>query len=223
MSFTGFTPDGLQLLSTLPTYDRDAFRRASDAYRADLSDPAKAFVTELGEALQGAISEGIRFGARTNESIAPINNDLRFNPDAPRYKDHLLFRFWEGEDRRTAPTLYVRVAADEAGFGVGAPFPNELIGGIRSSIDTDGDALARAIDRLVRYQKADVVGEALKRVPAPYPPDHPHADLLRHKSLHVRWRAHPKGAISKPRFVSFCRGQLEKASDVHRWLVEHAS
>ncbi len=221
MSFTGFTARGLELLGTLPTYDRDAFQNAAAVYREEILERSKAFVDELGPALRSSVSQGIQFAAQTNQSISPINNDLRFNPHAAPYKDFLLFRFWEGADRRLAPTLYVRVGAEDVGFAVGAPFPSERMATVREAMATEGEKLAAAVGKLVRYQRAEVVGEQLKRVPAPYDEDHPRADLLRHKSLQVRWRADPKGRVSRPSFVPFCRDQLAKAAGVHSWLVEY--
>ncbi len=223
MSFTGFSTQGLELLGQLPTYDRDAFQKASTLYREEIVERSKAFVDELGPALRDSISEGIQFAAQTNQSISPINNDLRFNPAAAPYKDFLLFRFWEGADRRLAPTLYVRVGAEEVGFAVGAPFPSERMAAVREAIATEGEELAAAVGRLIRYQRAEVVGRVLKRVPAPYDEDHPRADLLRHKSLQVRWRADPKGRVSRPGFITFCRDQLAKAAGVHSWLVEYVA
>ena len=88
-------------------------------------EPAKAFVTALGEELSKTISKDLVAEPRTNGSIAPINNDLRFAPaNSPKarapYKDHLLFRFWEGADKKIAPTLFVRLSAESVGFASGA-------------------------------------------------------------------------------------------------------
>lgn len=132
-----------------------------------------------------------------------------------------MFRFWEGSDRRWSPTLSVRVGPESIGFGAGGLIPPDRLQRFRAAVDADGERLAKAIGRLVRWQSAELIGPELKRVPAPFDAGHPHADLLRRKSLQVRWTADPKASVSKRSFVTFCRKQLEKATDVHLWLTEH--
>lgn len=223
MSFTGFTQEGLDLLERLPGLDREAFQGAAPTYRAGLAEPAKAFVETLGPMLRTEISHSIDYGAHTNQSIAPINNDRRFHPSAPPYKDHLLFRFWEGADKRSGSTLFVRITPGDVGFAVGMQFPSPRLDAYRSAVDHDGDGLADAVRWLVRHRSAGVVGATLKRVPAPFPADHPHADLLRHKALQIRWRVDPGGVLTKARLATFCRDQLARGAGVHRWLVEHVA
>ncbi len=112
MSFTGFPQNGLDFLASLGTRDKQWFDANRSTYDADVVPAAKAFVVELGELLADRISGGIEGEPKTNGSIAPINNDLRFSPDKPPYKDNLMLRLWEGAPKKTAPTLFVRIAPD---------------------------------------------------------------------------------------------------------------
>ncbi|MFT4595826.1 MAG: hypothetical protein ACI9TF_000063 [Paracrocinitomix sp.] len=50
----------------------------------------------MGDYLRANIFDATEAQPKTNGSIAPIKNDLRSSPDASPYKDHLMFRFWEG-------------------------------------------------------------------------------------------------------------------------------
>ena len=74
------------------------------------------------------------------------------------------------------------------GFATGSTFTS--LDRWRQLIDDEktGAALAAALGRLSRGRKLDVVGQALKRVPAPFDATHPRADLMRHKALQARWR-----------------------------------
>jgi uncharacterized protein (DUF2461 family) len=212
----GFTKKGLRLLGALPGYDKDRFATEKADYQRLLADPTKAFVDDLGPRLASAISPGIQWAAKTNGSISPINNDLRFTPDAAPYKDHLLLRFWEGPTKRTAPTLWVRIGAKDVGFASGVA-PAD-VGVWRKVVDGDaGGGIASALEELTEATGADVVGADLKRVPAPYPADHPRADLLRHKWLQVRWLADVDPTSET--FVEACADELAKAGDLHRRLV----
>mgnify|MGYP001281389322 CR=1 FL=1 len=98
MSFQGYSPDGLRLLSEIGAHDGAWFDRHRDRYQAEIVVPTKQLVNALGDALARDLSPDIVAQPRTNGSIAPINNDVRFARDKPPYKDHVLLRFWEGAD-----------------------------------------------------------------------------------------------------------------------------
>src|SRR6266436_4498800 len=55
--------------------------------------------------------------------------------------------------------------------------------------DRSGKEHAKIVTAL-RDKGYDVEGQELKRVPPPYPQDHPRGDLLRHKRL-IYWRRWP--------------------------------
>ena len=218
MSFDGYSAEGLEFLAHLPDRDPDWFKANRSAYEALVVGPTKALVAALGDELQAQRAD-IAAEPKTNGSIAPINNDLRFSPDKSPYKDHLLLRFWEGAPKKTAATLFVRVAPGDVGFATGI-IPSD-VDTWRTALDgPSGAALAGAVDALARAKKAEVAGQALKKVPPPFPADHPRADLLRHKMLQVRWSEPAPAAISKPAFVGWCMKRLEACLPLHTTLVE---
>jgi uncharacterized protein (DUF2461 family) len=102
-------------------------------YQDRLAAPAIAFVTSVLPALQTAVSPGIEGLARTNGSIAPINNDLRFSPNKPPYKDHLLIRLREGPAMKAAPTLSVQIASEFVEFASGIVFADTTTTADRNS------------------------------------------------------------------------------------------
>ncbi|MEX1280532.1 MAG: DUF2461 family protein [Acidimicrobiia bacterium] len=211
-----YTPDAMALLDALPTYDKERFAAEKADYQRLIAEPTKAIVDALGPRLAESISPGLTWEAKTNGSIAPVNNDLRFNPDASPYRDTILLRFWEGDDKRHAPTLFVRITPTDLGFASGcAP---ASVDRWRAVVDSDeGAAIARAIETLVTATGAEVVGEGYKRVPKPHPVDHPRADLLRHKWLQVRWPTDDPPTIAD--LADRCADELQRAGDLHRRLV----
>lgn len=220
MTFTGFTQSGLNFLAELSQNDKAWLDEHRSQYVAEIASPAKEFVRSLGAELQDRISPGLEAQPKTNGSIGPINNDLRFLPDASPYKDHVLFRFWEGPTKKTAATLFVRVSATEGiGFATGLVFSD--VGLWRSMIDNQasGSRFASTLDALVDATSADVVGEGLKKVPKPFDADHPRSTLLRHKMIQVRWSLPTPGLISTPDFAPWCADQLEACADLHNSLV----
>ncbi len=218
--FTGFPQTGLDFLTTLGTKNKTWFDANRSIYDSDVVPHAKAFVVELGELLADRISGGIEYAPKTNGSIAPINNDLRFTPDASPYKDHLMFKFWEGPDKKVSPMLWVRMSpTDGVGFASGIAFRST--DRWREAIDEQGESFAVDLDVLVGKTKADVVGEGLKKVPKPYAEDHPRGDLLRHKGFQVRWIKKTPKSITTAKFADWCANELERVTPIHAWLVRH--
>ncbi len=223
MTAASFSPEARDFLRELPSRDKAWFEANRAPYQALVAEPAKAFVEAVTAELQAELSPAITGVPRVNGSISPINRDIRFSADKTPYKDHLLFRWWEGEEKKTAPTLFIRLAADEAGFATGAALPS--LDRWRELVDAEatGAPLASAIAALAAGTGADVAGADYKRVPKPYAPDHPRADLLRHKWLQVRWlEPFPADAdVGEAEFAPWCVRQLLRCADVHRWLVAH--
>jgi len=219
--FDGFPPDGLQFLQHLGGRDKAWFDTNRATYTAAVAEPAKAFVAALGERLQTDVSADLVALPKANGSIAPINNDLRFAPDKSPYKDHLLLKFWEGANKKVAPTLYVRLSASEVGYATGAMLSD--LDRWRELIDdaATGGALVDAIDALRQGRELDVAGEAYKQVPKPYPQDHPRAALLRHKTFQARWSEPVPSSVHDAAFVDHCVERLQLCAPIHRWLVTH--
>lgn len=218
--FTGFPAEGLAFLTELGRRDKAWFEENRATYDQAVVAPTRAFVTAIGERLADSFAPGIVAQPKANGSIAPINNDLRFSPDKPPYKDHLLLRFWEGQDKKAAPTLFLRISEDTLGFATGMMIPD--IGRWRELIDDDttGAALADAIAALAKGRPLDVDGQGYKKVPKPYPADHPRADLLQHKGgIQARWAEPAPKAITSARLVDHCMKRLEACAEVHRWFV----
>ena len=211
-----FSRESRDFLRELPTHDKAWFDANRPAYQALVADPAKALVEAVTAELQSELSPAIVGVPRVNGSISPINRDIRFSADKTPYKDHLLFRWWEGEEKKTAPTLFVRLAANEVGFATGVMLPS--LDDWRTLIDEEatGAPLASAIGALVAETDAEVAGIEYKRVPKPYPADHSRADLLRCKWLQVRWM---RPLQDDRELASWCVAELLRCADVHRWLV----
>ncbi len=221
--FAGFSSTALAFLAELPSHDKAWFDENRGTYTSEVAEPAKAFVEPVAEALRSEVSAGIVGEPKVNGSISPINNDIRFSADKTPYKDHLLFKWWEGTEKKTAPTLWLRLGRADVGLATGIVLPPDRLPHWRQVVGPDdpGAELAWAIDSLVSATGADVIGAEYKQVPKPFEPDHPRADLLRHKWLQVRWLVPLPEAVSSPEFVEWCVGRLVAAGDVHRWLVRH--
>lgn len=218
--FEGFPAEGLEFLEQLAGRDKAWFDERRKTYDKAVAGPAKAFVQALGEELRADISGAIDAVPKVNGSISPINNDLRFNPGADPYKDHLLFRFWEGPAKKTAPTLFVRMSKHQTGFASGV-VPESLERWRDAIASPPGAELSAAIESLGERRDTEVAGQSLKRVPKGYDGEHSREGLLRHKAFQVRWVEDTPPAVHNSAFVQWCAQRLELCAPVHHWLVEH--
>lgn len=219
MSFVRFDPAALALLAELPTWDAERYGQ----HRADLADgvtgPGRDLITDLALRLDPELTVTPR------GSVSPLHRDLRFAPPgSPRYKDHLLLTAWRGEDKRTAPTLWLRIGAERAGFASGVGFTPAIRQRWREAVaDESGALLAAELTRLSAERGAEVAGDRLKRVPAPHPADHPRAELLRATGFQVRFTDELPDELTGEDFVAWCQRRFDALLPVHRWLVAHVA
>jgi len=86
--------------------------------------------------------------------------------------------------------------------------------------DRSGKELVGIVAAL-RKRGYDVEGQELKRVPPPYPQDHPRGELLRHKRLIYwkRWPAEPW--IATPKAKERVAKAWRDGADLNAWMTRH--
>ncbi len=217
MSFAGFDPDALALLDRLPGMDADEYAANKRVLATGVTGPGSELIVEVADRLDADLTVIPR------SSVSPLHRDLRFAPaGASRYKDHLLLTTWEGDDKKTSPMLWIRIDAHRAGFASGIGFTPEIRRRWRTAVaGPAGAALADDLDRLVAERAAEVAGDQVKKVPAPFDAGHPREDLLRRIGVQVRFVDDLPEFVGSPQFVDWCVARLEALLPVHRWLTEH--
>jgi uncharacterized protein (TIGR02453 family) len=127
--------------------------------------------------------------------VSRPHRDIRFSADKSPYKLNIYADLDRGG--------YVALDADGLVAAGGRYMVEDAqLKNLRRSVadDRSGKQLVAIVAEL-RKKGYDVSGQELKRVPAPYPQDHPRADLLRHKRLiySKRWPVGPWIATPKAR------------------------
>ncbi|MCU1517079.1 MAG: hypothetical protein JWQ75_1800 [Pseudarthrobacter sp.] len=148
--------------------NREWWLEHKDSYQSLVRDPFIALLAELEP----------RFGPG---KIFRPNRDIRFSQDKSPYKtaQGAFASIQEGVG------FYLQVSADGllVGGGYHSHTPAQLAR-YRNSVDASGTGESlRHIVQAVSAAGFDVEGEKLKTVPRGYPPEHPRAELLKHKSL----------------------------------------
>jgi uncharacterized protein (TIGR02453 family) len=149
----------------------------------ELRDDFRAFVDDLNREL--AKNDAAFLAKPGREAVHRINNNLLFKPDAPTYKNH--FSADLNANKHTA-SYYLHIGLDENIAAGGFYRPDtDMLKRIRSAIDYDGNELKKILED---KKFASTFGELietdkLKTAPKGYSQDHPHIELLRHKSFAV--------------------------------------
>lgn len=144
------------------------------------------------------------------------HRDVRFSKDKSPYKTH------QGAFIATGPSAGHYVQVDAAGAMVAAGWyaaDAPTLAAIRHHIDADGQRLA---DLLARLGAAgwEVGGDRLVTRPRGWSADHPHIELLRHKTLTVRKRYDNDPITETPRFAEVVAQDWRDSRPVLDWLTE---
>lgn len=227
-AFAGFPPEGLGFLAGLRTDDTKAYFDAHRSiYESALREPAKAFVIALGDELRARVSPAIRAEPRVDGSILRMNRDIRFSPDADRYRDHLHLVLWEGAGHsREHPCFSIRVFPERVVLGAGlARLDRGPLAAYRAAVlrDEQGGALEDAVAAATAQPGVALAAPAYKRVPRGIEPDHPRAALLRRGGLVVSGEWDLPHEVSSERFVAWVAERLEAMAPVERWLTRALS
>lgn len=118
------------------------------------------------------------------DTITRINNNRKFHPDRPVYKDNFTFTPFGGI---SSASFHVSISPSYSfiGGGVYHPSPDDLQK-IREAIDYDGSELLK-ITQEKKFAK--IFGglnddpDKLKSAPKGFPKDHKHIELLRRKNF----------------------------------------
>lgn len=204
MAFTGIPIAALDFYDDLELDNSRTFWQANkQRWERDVRDPLLALADflapEFGEA----------------KLFRPYR-DVRFSKDKSPYKTH------QGLFVRTGPSAGYYVQVDAAGVMISAGWyaaDSPTLQAIRHHIDADGSRLRRLLDRL-ETAGWTVGGDTLVTAPRGWSVDHPHIDLLRHKSLTVRRRFDNDPAMETPAFAAVVADHWRRTEPLLAWLSE---
>jgi uncharacterized protein (TIGR02453 family) len=132
-------------------------------------------------------------------SINRINNNLKFHPNKPVYKDH----FGAGLDKAPGSAdFYIQIGSRESLLAGGLWRPeSKVLRSVREAIDYNGEELLSILNkRSFKKTFGNLYPDPkLRSAPKGYPSDHPHIELLKNKTFAVSCRLSRK-QILDPRF-----------------------
>lgn len=225
-AFSGFTKDTVRFFNGLRrNNNREWFNKNRETYDEQVMEPAKAFVTAMGERLKTVVPKIIAVPL-VNKSIFRINRDTRFTQDPAPYKTHLGLYFWEGtKPRMESPGFYFHVEPPNLYLGSGMyMFPDNLMPRYRRAVVDPklGKELRKVLAAIAKHKEYEIGGQHYKRVPAGYDPGHPSAELLKHNGLWVGYETKIPEEFFSVRLVDYCFERYEPLVPLHRWLMKWA-
>ncbi|MGZ9809728.1 TIGR02453 family protein [Pseudoroseicyclus sp. H15] len=156
--------------------DRDWFKAHKAEYDARLKAPAEALLEEMRAPLLGLT------GHEATPKLYRPQRDVRFSRDKRPYNTHLHMSWALTAGGASEPVCFFGIGLDDVTVGLGTmSFDKEQLGRWRALLGSDAARMQSLADRAEAAGFA--FGESeLKRVPAPYDPDHPMARFLKMKS-----------------------------------------
>ncbi len=158
---------------------KDWFEPRKTHYRDAIRKPAELLADLLAEDL------GRLTGKPQKPKVFRVHRDVRFSADKTPYNPHLHL-MWSQAGVDLAPVWFFGASPDYLIVGAGLPgLSGPALNRYRALVDEAGSELAAAIETAQANgaELSDWGPPPLKRVPKPYAPDHPQAELLKRKAL----------------------------------------
>jgi uncharacterized protein (TIGR02453 family) len=224
-AFAGFPAEGLQFLRDLAANNERAwFETHKATYLRYVQAPAVALVVALGERLQ-ATFPAIGYDPRTNGagSLMRIHRDTRFSADKSPYKTNVAMMFAPyGEAKLAAPGFGLQITQEQVELvaGIFAFEPSALAAYRAAVLDEErGPDLERAAATVRAAGDYRIAGVGYKRVPAGLPADHPRAEWLLYKGLHVFAPPLAREVVQTPGLVDQALEHFVAMAPLQQWLA----
>lgn len=211
-----FTPALFAFLAELSANNnREWFEANKARYQRDVQGPMLRFIADFAPRLRELAPSFVADPRPVGGSMFRIYRDTRFSKDKTPYKTAATAHFRHAATTRDvhAPGLYLHLAPGDVMIGAGLWQPAApALAQVRTAI------VERTADWTRARQGRALWGEPLKRVPAPFPADHPHAEDLRRKDF-VVMTAFDEEAVVRPDFLDRVTAGYADLAPFQRFLT----
>jgi uncharacterized protein (TIGR02453 family) len=215
--FSGFDRDAIQFLHELTLeMNREWFEANKARYVARWVEPMTALLEQVAARLAATYKP-----AKLHTKLFRIYRDVRFAKDKTPYKTFVAGRI---AVREGCTAMYFEVDVDEEYAGVGSyHFEDAQVARWRKLVAADktGREVAGLVAKLAKRGYTIGSYHDYKRVPKPFAPDHPRADLLVKRGLTCAFPAMPRGLLHKPALADWLVDHAKATSPLVKWLYRH--
>ena len=157
-----------------------------DAHRRNYQEAKDVWLAEIQLILDRLAKHDPTYGKiEPKDTVMRINNNRKFHPDRPVYKDSFGFSPGGGDE----PLIYVHLSPKHSFIAGGLHNPdNKMLKSLRGAIDYDGDKFLEILHKTSFHNFfGELSGDPnkLRTSPQGYDTDHPHIELLRRKDFTV--------------------------------------
>ncbi|HJW72607.1 MAG TPA: TIGR02453 family protein [Geothrix sp.] len=211
-----FTPALFGFLSDLAAHnDRAWFQENRERFEAEVREPMQAFILAFAEPLRTLSPHFLADARPSGGSLFRIFRDTRFSKDKSPYKTNVGAQFRHRDCARDvhSPGFYLHLEPGGCFMSAGLWHP-------------DPESLRKVRERLVshgrewkdlRTRGLAVAGEALKRVPPGFDPDHPLAEDLKLKDFYT-YTPLTQRQVCAPEFLEQFTGMCRQNGPLVRFL-----
>lgn len=216
-----FSPALFDFLRSLKrNNNRDWFQKNKASYEAEVKEPALRFIDDIGPGLRRISPHLVANPKPVGGSLFRVNRDIRFSADKSPYKTAVGMSF--GHDRGhegPAPGFYLHLEPGESFGGGGIHMPDTAtLSRVREAIVKDSSGWKRTVEDPKFAPKFTNMGEALKRPPQGFDPNHPLVEDLKRKSYvwHVMFT---ESEVCAPEFMDRYIDACRSAAPLHKFLA----
>ena len=179
----------LAILTFLQQLQTNNDKAWMDAHRDEYQAARESFielVTHLLRALE-VEDEGLR-GLDPKKCIFRLNRDIRFSKDKSPYKTNFGAALSEGGRKSGNASYYLHLQPNDESFIGGGLYqpPSDALAKVRQEIDYNASELQKIVlSPDFKATFGEIQGDALRRAPKGYAPDHPNIALLKLKDYIV--------------------------------------
>ncbi|HUJ59483.1 MAG TPA: DUF2461 domain-containing protein [Kofleriaceae bacterium] len=215
--FTGFDRSAPQFFHELAAeMNRDWFEANKQRYQTQWVVPMTALLGEVAAKLAPAFAP-IKLGA---PKLFRIYRDVRFSKDKAPYKTHIAGVLTAG----SSSVMYIHLGLEDEFIGVGTYFfdDRQLVRWRKLvAADATGKPLAALVGKLRKAGYRVGGHDDYKKVPRPYPAEHPRAEFLRMRGLTGGFPEIPKGLLHRPELVGWLVRHGRATAPLVTWLARH--
>jgi len=197
-AFPGFSAESLQFFRSLArNNNREWFLPRKPVFEQQVKQPMYGLVNRLNGAMARFAPD---YRTEPAKAVYRFYRDTRFSKDKSPYKTHMAasFRHRHLSGEAAGGGFYFAISHKEVAIGGGMymPSPETLLAVRRHLAQNHREFRKILAAKQVRSLLGEVHGERLTRVPKGFSPEHPAADLLKHKQLYLYIELPPDLATS---------------------------
>ena len=212
--FRGFDKDAIAFLHELTIeMNKEWFEANKERYQRVWVQPLTELLEDVAKKLAKTYAP-----VKLVPHVFRIYRDTRFSKDKSPYKTHVAGVLRAGP---VGSGMYFHIETGEEWVGAGRYyFEGDELGRWRKKVAADktGKDIAGIVGKL-RKQGYEVGGhDDYKKVPKPYPADHPRAEFLKMKGLTAAFPAIPKGMLHRAELSDWIVKHSKNVAPMVKWL-----